>query len=575
MQSIPWLKGKFHVPESLWRKHQYLELYPLDGGTSFIVDEFVGTRDDREITERLASGKLLEKWGKPGDMEWTRHGEAKNMELYAWLHRWYYIPSVARMYFLEHKEAHAELVFRILDDWVRKMGYPKTREEAYALEEKALAFDYKHQRSLLPSLEEHCPWEWFDFQPAYRLLVLLVTAQLLKESRVMQKRSREMLEWIVGHANATYWITEKFGFKRGNHHSLRMMSLYLAGEHIEHDNAEGWRRTALEMQERHAREDYFEDGMCKESLPGYFPFIVTHVREVLLSAKANGREIPGRFEETVRKALGLMKAMVMPDGFLPVINDGPRVNIRGMIDLIEHYYPSGKDAVKAFMVNKASGFPIFHDKRNYLVFNVNYSPAGHVQAGKLGIILWRDDEPFVIEAGCCNYDNPDFQPYFRRGWAHSTLLVDGEEDGVWKAFWVWEQLARPEIKEFSEGERPFVRVESDGFKRMGIRFERKIEQHDADSFVITDEIRNEMKKERTFTFRFMLAQEDVKKDSKKNEVRIRGKKNTLTIRASKDAEIEVKRVKSNFFGDMREVPCVDFVLKSAGDFTQSFELRFS
>ena len=72
-----------------------------------------------------------------------------------------------------------------------------------------------------------------------------------------------------------------------------------------------------------------------------------------------------------------------------------------------------------------------------------------------------------------------------------------------------------------------------------------------------------------------LAQNDVQTDEVTNEVRISSKENTLTIHASVDAEIQMSQVKSNFFGDMREVPCVDFIVKSAEDFTQTFSLSFS
>jgi hypothetical protein len=574
MKSIPWLKGKFHIPEALWRKHQYLDLYPLDGGASFIVDEFVGTRDDQAVARKLIEGDLLKKWGALGDLDWKRHGETRNLELYCWLHRWYFVPSLARTYFLERDEARAELVFSILADWAKKMGSPGTKEEVVALEEEALAFDYKFQRGLLPSKDVRTPWEWYDFQPAYRLIVLLVCTQLLQESQALQKHSTELHGWIGAHANSILWVTQHYGYKYGNHHTLRMMALYLAGTLVEHPNAEQWRTLALEMQTKHISEDFFADGMYKESLPGYTPFVITHFREVLLSAIVNGHPVPAVFETTLRKALRLLKTMVMPDGYLPVINDGPRVDIRGTLDLMEHHCPSGAERARAFMANEASGFPIFHDERNYLIFDANYAHGTHVQAGKLGFILWRDREPFIIEGGCCNYDHPDFQPYFRRGWAHSTLLVDGEEDAVWKSFWVWAERAHPVISEHAD-DPPFVRAESDGFKRLGVKWSRRIDHPDADSFTITDRIANEAKQLRAFTFRFILAQEDVRTEPEKCQVQIRSGTNPLTLRASLASEIQVTRVRSNFFGDMRQVPCVDFIVKSAGDFTQTFALAFS
>jgi len=575
MDSIPWLNGNFHIPRALWLRHQFLELYPLDGGASFIIDEFVGTRDDREITRKLITGELLIKWGPPGDLDWMRHGETRNLELYCWLHRWYFIPSAARMYLVDRDETCAECVFDLIKSWTQQIGLPRDAAEVIVREEKALAFDYQFQRGLLPSLEVHVPWEWHDFQPAYRLLALLVATDLLRDSKALREHSDELYAGIVAHANSILWITKHYGYKHGNHHTLRMMVMYLAGALVRNENAGQWLQTALEMQTRHMQEDFFADGMCKESLPGYAPFIITHFREVLLSAIVNKREAPEIFQATLRKSLALLQAMVMPDGYLPVINDGPRVSIRGMEDLIGHYYPSAKSTSKTFLVNEACGFPIFHDKHNYLIFDANDAHSTHVQAGKLGFILWRDAEPFIIEGGCCNYDNPDFQPYFRRGWAHSTLLVDGEEDAIWKSFWVWEERAHPVITDHAEGDRPFVRAASDGFKRLGVAWSRRIGQLDEDRFVITDDIQNATKTPRTFTFRFIVAQPDIAADETKNQVIITGKKSTLKLQASVDSRIRITRVKSNFFGDMREVPCIDFIVASAKDVTQIFTIELN
>jgi len=576
MQTISWLTGKSHIPDSLWRQYDYLDLYPLDGGASFIVDEYAQTRSDREVVAKLLSGELLRAWGgDPENLDWFRHFGIEELELNGWLQRWYFVPSIARVSFLDGDEKLAQIILTLFSEWEKHVGYPKDKDDVIAREEKSLNWDYKFQRGLLSPEEQNVPWEWYDFQPAYRLLVLLVTVQFLRNSPTMIARSDDLLRWIAAHANSILWITQHYGYKYGNHHTLRMMCMYLAGALVQHENAQAWRETALEMQTRHIGEDFFDDGMYKESLPGYTPFIITHFREVLLSALANGRKVPDIFEQTLRRALRMLKTLVMPDGYLPVINDGPRVNITGMIELIEHYLPASSEKTKTFHLNKPSGFSVFRDDHNYLVFDANYAEGSHVQAGKLGFILWRDSEPFIIEGGCCNYDNPDFQPYFRRGWAHSTLLVDGEEDAIWKSFWVWQERAHPVIVDSAEGDQPFVRATSDGFKRLGVDWTRTIAHPDGDSFIITDEVKNESAAPRAFTFRFIVAHDDVETDPDNHQARIKGKNSTLTLTASLDCDVQTSRVKSNFFGDMREVPCIDFVVKSAEDFTQTFTLTFS
>lgn len=92
--------------------------------------------------------------------------------------------------------------------------------------------------------------------------------------------------------------------------------------------------------------------------------------------------------------------------------------------------------------------------------------------------------------------------------------------------------------------------------------------------MITDAIENATHTPRQFTFRFIVAPQDVTTDGARNRVTITGRQSTLTLQAACASRITVTRVKTNFFGDMREVPCVDFTVSAAEDFTQTFTLRF-
>lgn len=570
--SIPWLKGKPHIPDRFWRQYNFFDLYPLDGGSSFVVDEFVGARDDKIISGRIISGELLEQWGSPGDMDWLKTGVTRHTELHAWLHRWSYLVSLGRMYFLNRDETFVEAIFALLHDWERKVGYPQSKSAYLALEQEALDYDYKFQRGLLPSLDTRCPWEWYDLQPGYRTFVLLCLVQLIHDSSTFQQEQQAYYNWLTLHANTIFWSHEESGYKYGNHHTYRMMSLYLAGVLIEHKDAGVWRDVAMQMQTRHLSEDFFADGMYKESLPGYTPFVIMHFRDVLLCAEVNQQRVPATFPGIVLKSTELLKSMVMPNGYLPVINDGPRVKIDAYLELMDHYFPAEASQSQTFHANRACGFPVFKDDHNYLIFDANFAHGTHVQAGKLGFILWHDDEPFIIEAGCCNYDHPEFQPHFRRGWAHSTLLVDDDEDAVWESFWVWKERAHPVITDIGEEASPFVRATSDGFRRFGITHTRTIRQNGEESFTIEDGITNDTGTERKLTFRFILGPGNVRIQGKR--VDIRGERSTLTIEASHDSEIVTQDVLSNFFGTMAVTRCVDFVVHAAEDLLQIFTLRF-
>jgi hypothetical protein len=575
MKKPEWLKGRFYIPDSLLKKHNFYELYPLDGGGSFIFDELAGTRDDRKLARLLVSGKLLKKWEDNGELNWKKHSKMSRLELHCFLHRLYFLVPLCKMYRLTKNEKYAELFFNILSSWEKSTGIPETKEEFIRIETNARDSDRRLSEGNLSSPDEPCDWEWYDFQPAQRLIVLVWSLYFLLGSKALDKHQAELYRVITLHASTIYWAVTEFELVRGNHLSLRMMALYITSVMIEHADSGKWRKTALKIQLENMALAFHKDGIIAEGLPGYAPFIITHFRDILLCASANGQKLPGAFKATVLRSVTALKAMLMPDGFLPVINDGPRVRLEPVTELMQHYFPRElKELDRTVSENPAvlSGFGIFRDRKNYLIIDSNYAESDHVQAGKLGIMLWRGREPFIIEAGCCSYDHPDFQPYYRRGWAHSTLLVNGMEDGVLKSFWVRAERARPEVTRIRRGSRPLMECSSDGFKRLGIGFKRTVLQEDADTFVIIDNIKNNSKSNR-FTFRFMTYDKKLEFRDK-NTVRLKGRDSILEISVDNSPEIKITELKTNLFSREEKTKTLDYEITSDKDFKQIFRLKF-
>ncbi len=64
----------------------------------------------------------------------------------------------------------------------------------------------------------------------------------------------------------------------------------------------------------------------------------------------------------------------------------------------------------------------------YLLLNPARRIGSHSHAGRLGLYLWLNDRPILIEAGCCNYDKPIKNSWYRTSMAHNTILIDGVQD---------------------------------------------------------------------------------------------------------------------------------------------------
>ena len=570
-----WIKGEFYIPDSLLRKYDFFELYPLDGGASFIFDEFLGTRKDKPIADGLMKGDILKHWCANGKIDWKKYAKLRYIEMTCFLNRLYFLAPLCRMYYLTKNEKYAKKFFEIAADWERSIGYPPTRKAFIELEKLIRKSDESLATGTMKSFNDPADWEWYDFQPAQRLLVLLWCAYFLKGSKALEEHQDKLYYYITYHAQNIYWTATDLPIKYDNHFSLRMLVLYMASVLIDHPDSEKWRKFALKMQVKSIRHEFHPNGINVEGVPAYFPFIITHFRDVLIASKANGFSVPASFKAMVFKSIASLKALSMPDGHLPVINDGPRVNITAVLELMKVYFPKEMakydKTINKNLVN-LSGFAVFRDKKNYLIFDSNYAIGGHVHAGKLGFILWRENDPFIIEAGCCNYDNPDFQPYYRRGGAHSTLLVNGQEDAIWKAFWEWSERARPVIKLFKSGKENVIKSESDGFKRFGIKFSRMISQESPDRFIITDEVKNNGKNNK-FTFRFMTYKKKIEQINK-NLVRLTGKKSVLEIKTENVSGLKITNLKTNLFAKVERVKALDFTVNSSKDFKQSFSFTF-
>lgn len=202
------------------------------------------------------------------------------------------------------------------------------------------------------------------------------------------------------------------------------------------------------------RESLMPSGMWFEECPTYhFYALNAHVSlmEAALRSGVNLYNLPvvkGMFDAPVRQLL--------PDLTFAPFQDSDRVSISGQRDFYEVAYaryhdpnylrtidersgdwalmwgeetlpPIPEEAAPAVSSNApGEGLAILRDSANKNVLFLDYGPgrSGHVQPGKLGIVLYAFGDLRFPDPGRIHYGNPMHKEWFRQTLAHNTVLVN-------------------------------------------------------------------------------------------------------------------------------------------------------
>ena len=122
------------------------------------------------------------------------------------------------------------------------------------------------------------------------------------------------------------------------------------------------------------------------------------------------------------------------------------------------------------------------------------SIAAHGHADALALLLWIDDQEFLIDAGTYAYHTEKrWREYFRGTRAHNTIAIDGQEQSLSGGNFMWLQHADARCLEVRTGESGVEVVGShDGYSRLADPVEhiRRLElPAQGRSLTVTDELR--------------------------------------------------------------------------------------
>ncbi len=385
---------------------EFGDIMPKDQGGKFIQVELLNTEQDAIIVHKIRDGLLYRKYGNP--INWIKY-EKTEIETSVWINRLYFLPSFARMYYITGDKSFANDMMEIIKTWFK-------------------------DNPRIPG-EERRTFNWRDMQVAWRSIHLSWCYYLTKDA--LSADDKKLIETIQKeHASALMsWFAkqELNDFNHQSHGALAM--LYLSTLFKSTDPDGQLESNALRILNHHLKHAHYPDGGNIEQMFGYFPFQTSIFRDMYLLCKANGIKYPENLIPMLGKMADYMSHFAQPNETMPPLNDSYEMTIIPSIVILNKilntetptrylnsaYYPDTQVAVMRSARADESG-------SWYLLLNPAKRVGSHSHAGRLGLYLWYNGKPVLIEAGCCNYDKRIKNRWYRTSKAHNTVLINGIQD---------------------------------------------------------------------------------------------------------------------------------------------------
>ena len=535
------------LPAELLVNRNFFELYPFDGGGRFIQQETAGSADDREIVKAILEGGALKDFGpSPEEIDFLKFERWSSIEKSCWINRMYFIVPLARVARQNGDLSLARKVRSILLRFSEAYPPPATCEDACKLHRDVLyARDHDYNAKGF-DFDAPIPYQWFDFQPASRIMNILHALWFLRDMKVFTPEDLETLEHLLYlHGQNIYWTEAHVPREPGNHQALRGMALMLAASFFRDlPESRDWLKVAADVCEYHILHDFLEDGMIIDLSPSYHFFESWIVRDSLTLAKRENVSFSPAALERAEKIFEVCRTFRQPDGFSPAVNDAYSFDMSGFLASL----PTAAEPAEYRMLPKA-GFAIHQGKEDFLLLDCSplVDELSHYHGGKQAVTLFVHGVPFLADSGCCSYDDPDFSEYYKQPFAHSSLLVDGHGDGVIQGRYLWLHAAECTLSDWKDGRISCaMATTAPGWE--GVRWERKITiREEAREIVLDDSVFSSRSIRMTFLFN-LHSGVSVRKEDGTAILEHGGK----TIRIRFPGAFEMRESKS--YRDFRKVP---------------------
>ena len=195
------LIDNFSLPLSmdLFDSYSFFELYPFDGGGSFINREIIGTVNDAGYTEAVTEKDALAIFGGYKEVDFLKFESWRTIERTSWINRMYFIAPLANH---ARKTGNKKLAREVVDILLRFAQHPDYKAPADQqatcdFHDEILRRRDAEYNAMGPDFDAKVPYQWFDFQPASRIIHSLHALYFVKDLVEITSEEWEILEEMV------------------------------------------------------------------------------------------------------------------------------------------------------------------------------------------------------------------------------------------------------------------------------------------------------------------------------------------------------------------------------------------
>ncbi len=332
-------------------------------------------------------------------------------------------------------------------------------------------------------------WAWALAQHPDRLRARAVFRRLLRQWQE-QTRFGHWDEWspYVAAVRAWSWCGQYDALVRGTDHDDEFVALlgvhagYLrthleldvGGNHLIKD-LKGLVGLAVFLQDdrllartlrrlsREVGRQILDDGGHVERAPAYHCQVLGDLVDLdgLLGASS-----PAWLVEAVARMRVWLGLVLLPDGSVPLLNDGFPVP-----SALVHVLQAGPAAPEGLTVLADTGLAVLRRGQAHVLADVGLPcpddlPA-HAHADTLGFLLHVGTTRVVCEVGTSTYAPGDVRAFERSTAAHSTVQVDGADSTeVWGAFRAARRARPTVLRAYEDGTAISLSASHDGYRRL-------------------------------------------------------------------------------------------------------------
>lgn len=290
---------------------------------------------------------------------------------------------------------------------------------------------------------------------------------------------RALLGLVEGHA----WLIAKRLSRyssAGNHTIAEAAGLVYAGTLFpELPGAKKWKETGCALLEAEAPRQVLEDGGGAEQAFWYQLFILDLYGLATALLAHRNEAVPKAAREAYRRGKRFLSRFADAPEQLPSIGDGDNGHalspfLRLTFDHPEMERAGNSPGVVSF---DQAGYTLIRSGREIpatLVFDhgpLGMAPLyGHGHADALSVLLRLGAEEILIDSGTYQYGgDARWRAYFRGTPAHNTVAVDGKDQAVQEAPFIWSQPFRCKLVRREETPEGRVRLLAfhNGYDRLG------------------------------------------------------------------------------------------------------------